>query len=447
MQLLLCSCFSKSARAGNNKEHVLIIGAGISGLAAARTLVDQGCSVTVLEARNVIGGRIRSDNSFGVPIDLGASFIHGTRGNPLVELASRYGVETYNTDRDKEYLVDARGRFVSSRSLKQAQGEYNRIFAKLLSVQEDLVNDQSIQSVTASLVRAVRARNGSASADLLRFLLQSDLAIEFGADLKEMSLLYLDHDEEFSGPDLLLKTGYMPIVNGLARNLDIRLNQLVTGIEQSGSGVTVATSSANYSADRVIITLPLGILKRSDILFSPALPAKKLAALARLRMGVLDKTYFKFPSAFWQKAGMNVGYIGNVAARTALDIPEYYTLDRVTKSPILFGFTAGTMARQFATFDTSAVVASTLKTFRRIYGPTVPEPEAVLRTSWASDPFSYGSYSFIPVNGRAEDYQTLAEPINNRIFFAGEATNRSYPGTVHGAYLSGLREAERILSL
>jgi monoamine oxidase len=81
-----------------------------------------------------------------------------------------------------------------------------------------------------------------------------------------------------------------------------------------------------------------------------------------------------------------------------------------------------------------------------MFGKSIPDPEIVLRTAWSSDPFTHGSYSFIPVGGRGEDYEVLAQPVSDRVLFAGEATNRVYPGTVHGAYLSGIREAERIIT-
>jgi monoamine oxidase len=86
-----------------------------------------------------------------------------------------------------------------------------------------------------------------------------------------------------------------------------------------------------------------------------------------------------------------------------------------------------------------------MASFRKIFGSTVPEPEAVVQTRWGSDPYSYGSYSYISVGAKTEYYDTLARPIDNRVFFAGEATHRSYPGTVHGAYLSGIREANRVV--
>jgi monoamine oxidase len=163
-------------------------------------------------------------------------------------------------------------------------------------------------------------------------------------------------------------------------------------------------------------------------------------------MGVLDKTYLKFPTAFWQTREDSVGFIGNVGARSSTQIPEYYTLDQAVGVPILFGFTAGAQARRLEQLDLSTISASTMASFRKIFGNSVPEPEAVMQTRWSSDPYSYGSYSYISVGAKTEYYDALARPINGRVFFAGEATHRTYPGTVHGAYLSGIREANRVVS-
>jgi monoamine oxidase len=428
-------------------ERVLVLGAGMAGLAAARRLTDLGFSVTVIEARDAIGGRIRTDNTLGAPVDLGASYIHGTQGNPLVNLAAQYGAETFDSELASDYLVDRKGRFLSSKVVRQGRKEFNNIFERLLTVQEDLDDDRSIRSVSSPLQKSVRAKRGVAIGDLTNFLLRSELGIEFGADLKDMSLLYLDDDEEFKGPDLLLRNGYISLINGLAQGIDVRLGQNVTGISRTNSGVTVTTSTSNFEADRVVIALPLGVLKRAEIVFQPGLPEEKGAAIGRLKMGVLNKTYLKFSSAFWQTRKNRVGYIGNVGARSALDIPEYYTLDDMLGVPILFGFTEGSLARSLELVDTPALVARTMKTLRKVYGANVPDPEAVLRTSWSTDPYSYGSYTYVPVGARAEDYETVAEPIGDRIFFAGEATHRQYPGTVHGAYLAGVREADRIAQI
>lgn len=442
--LLLLARLGTTPKAFAQGERVLVLGAGMAGVAAARTLADKGCSVTVLEAREVAGGRIRTDTSLGAPVDLGASFIHGTKGNPLVALANRYGAATYDTDQEEDLYVNATGARISNSTMNRAEREYSSLFKRLLSIQGQLNQDRSIGSVTAAMLKRIRQRRGAAIGDMVNFFVRSEVGIEFGADLNQMSLMYFDEDEEFSGSDLLIKPGYISLVDGLAQGLDIRFNQMVRGVAWSSSGVSVTTTSGVFDADRVVITLPLGVLKRNDIEFSPGLPTAKTTAIAKLRMGVLDKTYFKFPSAFWQTRSQSVGFIGNVGARSSTQIPEYYTLDQAVGMPILFGFTAGVQARRFEQYDLATIRASTMASFRKIFGSSVPDPEAVLQTRWSSDPYSYGSYSFISVGAKTDYYDTLARPIDDRVFFAGEATHRTYPGTVHGAYLSGIREANRV---
>lgn len=443
--LLLLSRLNSAVKAFAQGEKILVLGAGMAGISAARTLVDRGYSVTVLEARDVAGGRIRTDVSLGAPVDLGASFIHGTRGNPLVALANRFGAATYNTDQEEALYVNATGAPISQSVINQAQSDYDALFENLLLIKEGLEEDKSIGRFTRTLLKGVRQQRGAAIGDLVNFLVRSEIGVEFGADLNQMSLEYFDEDEAFSGPDLLLKPGYMSLINGLAQGLDIRFSQVVRGVAWSSSGVRVTTSSGVFDADRVVVTLPLGVLKRGDIEFSPGLPKGKRTAIARLGMGVLDKSYFKFPTAFWQTGEDPVGYIGNVGAKNSNQIPEYYTLDQAVGAPILFGFTAGAQARRFEQLDIATVRETTMASFRKIFGSSVPEPEAMIQTRWSSDPYSYGSYSFVPVGGKTEYYDTLARPIDERVFFAGEATHRTYPGTVHGAYLSGIREANRVV--
>jgi monoamine oxidase len=443
--LLLLARLGSTVKSFAQGERVLVLGAGMAGISAARALADVGCSVTVLEARDVAGGRIRTDMSLGAPLDLGASFIHGTKGNPLVALASRFGAATYDIDQGEDLYVNAAGGAVSTAVMNQAEREYNATFKRLLAIQDGLSQDISIGSVSSPLIKRIRQRRGAAIGDMVNFLVRSEIGIEFGADLNQMSLKYFDQDEAFSGSDLLLKPGYISLIDGLAQGLDIRFNQLVRGISWSSSGVRVTTESGVFDADRAIITLPLGVLKRGDIEFSPGLPTAKANAIAKLRMGVLDKTYFKFPTAFWQTREDSIGFIGNVGAKSSTQIPEYYTLDQALGVPILFGFTAGAQARRFEQLDLSTISAASMASFRKIFGSSVPEPEAVMQTRWSSDPYSYGSYSYISVGAKTEYYDTLARPINNRVFFAGEATHRRYPGTVHGAYLSGIREANLVV--
>lgn len=108
-------------------------------------------------------------------------------------------------------------------------------------------------------------------------------------------------------------------------------------------------------------------------------------------------------------------------------------------------FTGGNFAREIEQLSATQISDRIMQVLRRSYGQHIPEPENLIITRWSQDPFTFGSYSYIPVGGDSSDRDLLAEPVNQRLFFAGEATSRKYPSTVHGAYLSGIREAQRLL--
>jgi monoamine oxidase len=123
---------------------------------------------------------------------------------------------------------------------------------------------------------------------------------------------------------------------------------------------------------------------------------------------------------------------------------DYYSY---TGQPVLLGLNSGKHARDLEVLTDQSVVAAAMQVLRGIYGRSTPDPDGAVVTRWGSDPFSLGAYSSIPPGANGKDYDTLAEPVGDRVFFAGEATSRSYPATVHGAFLSGEREAKRISDL
>jgi monoamine oxidase len=431
----------------DDAERVIVMGAGMAGLAAARALVEEGYSVIVLEARSHIGGRILTDHSLGSPVDLGASYIHGTHGNPLVALAKQYGASTFDTDDLGEYYVGRGGKFYSEREVERAEQRFKKAKRELLAMQRDLSQDRSVKSGLDPLMKVLREEEDPEIVELVEFLFLSRIGIEFGADTDNHTLRYLDDEGVFEGPDLLLPQGYETIVKGISNGLDIRTNITVRRISSSKGAVSMVTSAGTFDGDRVIVTLPLGVLKKGEIEFSPGLPSRKVTAIERLEMGVLDKLYLKFPRAFWQNRKETVGYLGNPVPGSSLEVSEYYTLDAMLGKAIILGFSAGSHAKMLEDKDERELVNAAMKMFRRTYGASIPEPEAVVRTTWGKDPYSHGSYSFVPVGAKGSDFEALAEPASDRIFFAGEATHREHPGTVHGAYLSGVREARRIMDL
>jgi monoamine oxidase len=230
------------------------------------------------------------------------------------------------------------------------------------------------------------------------------------------------------------------LVNHLATGLDIRLNQAVMQIAYSDTGVTVTTDSDIFEADRAIVTLPIGVLKQGDIAFEPALPEKKQTAIDALGAGVLNKIYLQFSEVFWERSPDWLSYIS--AAKG--EFTTWLNIYRYTDQPILLAFNAGSFGQEIEAWSDAQIIDRAMATMRLISGQDSPDPIDAQITRWHSDPFARCSYSYPAVGMTDRTRADLAAPIGDRLFFAGEATHSDYPSTVHGAYLSGQREAERI---
>ena len=422
------------------KSKVIVIGAGMAGLSAARRLQQKGISVVVLEARNRIGGRTWTDDSLGLPLDMGASWIHGVRGNPVTDLAREFGVETAVTDYDNQIIYDAQGRKLSAAEVEELEAWLEELGEEADAYGEELDNDVSFGSTIDRII---------ADADLepdelqkLNYALNSAIEHEYAADVHEMSLWEWWYGEDFGGKDVVFPKGYGQIVAQLAKGLDIHLNQIVSQIAYD-DGVTITTNQDSFAADYAIVTLPLGVLKKASVTFSPALPTEKQRAISKLGMGLLNKVYFLFKEAFWDKDAIIIGHIAEQKGEWA----EFLNLYNIVNQPVLLGFNAAEFARHLETLGDDEIVADGMRVLRTIYGRNIPDPQATLITRWQSDPFAGGSYSFVPPGASEADYKAMARPVANRLFFAGEATHSDYPSTVHGAILSGYREADRILGL
>ena len=234
-----------------------------------------------------------------------------------------------------------------------------------------------------------------------------------------------------------------PLPEYLSRGLDIRYQQTVKRIRNPSAGAaSVETQSGTFTADRLIITLPLGVLKSTGVTFDPVLPATKTQAIAKLGMGVLNKCVLRFNRVFWAENYDWLGYVPTLNGQWA----EWISLSRQLGKPILVGFNAADYGRQIESLTDGQIVAGAIATLRKIYGGAIPDPVGYQITRWAGDPLSLGSYSYLPVGATPKLRDTLAASVNRTLFFAGEATHRQYPATVHGAYLSGLRAAQEVVS-
>ncbi|MFM7424300.1 MAG: flavin monoamine oxidase family protein [Elainella sp.] len=429
---------------------VLIIGAGIAGLAAAQRLAPQR-RVRVLEARNRLGGRIWTDRSLAMPLDLGASWIHGSDGNPITQLAEQFGLTTQPTDYSRHILYDAAGRQLSETAHDQIDAQFERVMAAVETLRQTREardeSDMALGAVVAQVLAANLAANTGLTPEQqvqLAYSLNSEIEHEYGADVQNLSLYYWDADQARDGADLLFPDGYDQIIQRLGQQLTNRLvidlEQIVQQIEYGPSGVKVTTQRAVFTASQAIITLPLGVLQSGSVTFQPALPNAKQTAIRRLGMGLLNKTYLQFPTAFWDGEEL-LGYAANQKGEWA----EWLNLAHYTNQPILLGFNAATYAADLERRSDQETLEAALSVLRSLYGP-IPAPTNWRITRWQNDPFARGSYSYLPPGARSTDRDHLAAPVANQLFFAGEATSRNDAATVHGAWLSGQRAAQQLLA-
>jgi len=421
--LTVAGCGRPQGRA--SRGQVMVVGAGMAGLAAARQLADAGVDVTVLEARDRIGGRMWTDSSLGVPIDLGAAWIQGTKGNPLVGLANQAGAATVETDWDDVAVFDARGE-VDADAVDAAAQAWERAQHDVDGLTDDAAPGASVQSALAQVT--------DLSDPLIAWNVATDISAEYGADPDELSLEWFGTEGQFDGPDLILPQGYDQLARHLAEGLTIRRGTAVTHIADDGRGVRLDTSSGAVTADRVIVTVPLGVLKAGTITFDPPLSEAKRAAIARLGFGVLDKVVLAFDEPIWPQKADVLGLVG-----AHQPVPVLVNGLSFDAGAVLVGLRGGSAARRGETL-TDQQNLDELGTALH-----APAPRGRLITRWAADPYARGSYSFLAVGSSPADQKALAEPASDRVLFAGEATQPEHFATVHGAYLSGVREAQRIL--
>ncbi|CAJ0565566.1 unnamed protein product, partial [Mesorhabditis spiculigera] len=279
-----------------------------------------------------------------------------------------------------------------------------------------------------------------------------------GAPLENVSASSWDQNEalgQFDGKHSLLVDGAQKVVESLSEGTDILLNKKVSNINLNNRGVSVILQDGTeLQADKVLVTVPLAILKKNTITFDPPLPKRKLDAIERVGAGRIEKVAVAFPRCFWRDAkgkSKNFDYfahVGSVEKRGLFHTIYDFTnrQDGPPKSFVLMSYVCGQSLALIDKKKDEEVIKMFIDTLKKIFpGKQIPKPISHMVSRWGKDEDIGMSYSYMGVNSKPEDYDSLAAPAYDRIFFAGEATHRFFPQTMHGAYLSGLRAATGIL--
>ena len=433
---------------------LIVIGAGASGLAAARKLAGSGLKIAILEARDRIGGRIHTIHPSGspLPIELGAEFVHGTpRETWEIIRAARLPV----TDvKDTHWFLNDG----ELRQDPQFWDEISTILGRLDKIKE------SDLSFAQFLWKYCRQASPQAKRMALAFVEGFDAADSELAGVRGLAQEQEDSSDNDEERSFRLIDGYDGIIQWLAAGLDpgacsLHLNTVASKIEwERGSVIAHAAGGRRWQARKLLITIPIGVLKappssRGAIEFDPEIREKR-KALESIEMGSVVKTIFQFREPFWEserfktlRQGESLRDAGFLHAH---DIPVFtwWTLLPI-RAATLVGWSGGPAAMRLSNRPQEQVIAEALASLGQFFGlaPTTlaNRLESAIVADWQSDPFSLGAYSYSGVGGK-NSRAVLATPLAGTLYFAGEATHEGQSGTVAGAIASGYRAAAQILA-
>ncbi|MCY0094321.1 flavin monoamine oxidase family protein [Hoeflea ulvae] len=420
------------ARAASDDVDVIVIGAGVAGLAAARQLADLGYEVLVLEASDRIGGRLQTDWSLGAPFELGAGWIHRPDGNPVTPLVAAAGGEIFVTEDDSLMVLSADGKRYRDAEIFGKEAQLDALYAR---IDTTLDGDQPLAAAIARLAPETLTDPAT------RWMVSSYTEFDAGGPVDALSAAYFDEDETYDGADVIVLNGYDRMLGPLAAGLDIRLGHPVVSVDyEEDDGATVTANGRHFESDFVVCTCPLGVLQAGGISFDPPLPPQYRAAISRIGMGNVTKLALKFTGPFWPVDTQYFGLTGDPMGRW-VSFLNYRTF---SVQNILVGFSVGNYAAKAEAMSDAEMTADAMQALRAMFGAATPEPETVLATRWSRHDWSKGAYSYAKTGSTPADFDSLAEPVAGTLLLAGEHTLFDYHATVHGAYLSGLAAARRI---
>ena len=414
------------------------MGAGFAGIGAAERLLEAGCEVEVLEARDRIGGRVETTSLDGYPADLGASWLR-PHDNELYPFAESRGLLSHRTDLND--VVAISGGTAHRIDVDAAQGALSQAVVlpylgfQLRAALGGDPRSESIESLLGS-----RFDEMGVEGCALRQLLKSASATDLDSLSANMLLASTDYsDAEFSGEPTII--GGMPaLLDALVVRSRPSLGEVVEVISRERDGVRVKTDRRELEADAAIVTASIGVLKRGKIVFEPGLSSLQQSALDHFDMGQFRKLWIRYPADSWSRR-----------AHVSLDcdsrrIDCVFDFQQSHGVPIFMGGAAGRNAEAFEGLAEADSMRLFHEELQRILEKKLPPPTAFAMSRWETDPWAEGVYGYPNPGNRLQDAARLREPVAGRILLAGEALAEKNSGYVDGAWSDGRRAAGRLLS-
>ena len=268
--------------------------------------------------------------------------------------------------------------------------------------------------------------------------MNADVVSDTATSPRNLSAWYFDAGEDLKGPSQFLRQGFSQIYNYFAQGMNIQLETVVSKINYASNqdcAVSVTTSKGVYKAKyAVVVTVPIGVLKAGVIEFIPDLPSKKKRAIERIGSGNLNKLYMAFSHKFWNRS---VQVFANMSASCTKIASFWNACSIYPKHNMLLAFYGGDFAHEIEPLSCDQKEAIFKQILVDCFGEFESEIIWWTTSAWETDPFARGSYSYLSPGAKPADIETLAAPIEEKLFFAGEATSKAYAATAHGAWQSG----------
>nr|XP_019953413.1 PREDICTED: peroxisomal N(1)-acetyl-spermine/spermidine oxidase-like [Paralichthys olivaceus]XP_019953420.1 PREDICTED: peroxisomal N(1)-acetyl-spermine/spermidine oxidase-like [Paralichthys olivaceus] len=484
----------------NTKPNTVIIGCGISGISAAHRLLKAGFhNVRILEATARSGGRIKTAKLGNTITEIGATYIHGpSEENPVFCLSRDYGLLDPEalTEENQAIAVDEKPRYLPNWFSSSGQKLMVEHVIAAVEMHDELMKDlaqiknreetpwASVGDFVQSELPQRAAERWKDRDETTRELLMSAISTLMKLEccdsaahsMGDLDVVGFNLFKNLTGVDCTIPSGMEALIEKLMSELPrdvVSYNHPVRCVHWNNTGsrehaVTVeCMDGKRIAADHVIVTIPLGYLKKHySTLFCPPLPVHKLHSLQKLGFGTCNKIFVEFDSPWWDP-DCEVIYLlwtdeddpsgqGSDIRKSWMRQIFGFTVHQPSErnSHVLCGWIAGHEAEYMETLSEQEVrgaITELIHSFTR--NPTITLRRIVC-TKWFHDPWTCGSYCHPAVGCSAEDFENMMEPLPSKgtqsqplqVLFAGEATHPCHYSTIHGALLTGWREADRLIA-